>query len=83
MFVNSVLGIIFGPRRDEVTADWRKLHNKEFHNLYSSPTIIRMNKSRRIRLEVNVARVGEKWNAYRILVGKAEENRPLGRPRSR
>jgi hypothetical protein len=62
---------IFGPKRDDVTGDWRKLHKEELHNLYSSPNIIRMNKSRRMRWAEHVARMGETGNAYRILVGKA------------
>jgi hypothetical protein len=64
-----------------VTGGWRKLHNEELHNLYSSPSIIRMIKSRRMRRTGHVARMGKKRNAYRILVGKPEGNRPLGRPR--
>jgi hypothetical protein len=82
VFENRVLRRIFGPRRDEVMADWRKLHN-ELHNLYSSPNIIRMNKSRRMRWAGHVAQMGEMGNAYRILVGKPEGKRPLGRPRCR
>jgi hypothetical protein len=74
---------IFGPKRDEVTGEWRKLHNEELHNLYSSPNIIRMIKSRRMRWAGHVARMGEKRNAYRILVGKQEGKRHLGRPRRR
>jgi hypothetical protein len=67
-----------------VTGDWRKLHNQELHNLYSSPNIIRMITPRRMRWEGYVARVGEeKKNVYRILVGKSEGKRPLGRPRHR
>jgi hypothetical protein len=66
-----------------VTGDWRKLHNEELHNLYSSPNIIRTIKSRRMRWAGHVALMGEKRNAYRILVGKPEGKRPLGRPRSR
>jgi hypothetical protein len=62
---------------------WRKLHKEELHNLYSSPNVIRLIKSRRMRWAGHVARVGEKMNAYRILVGKTEEKRPLGRPRRR
>jgi hypothetical protein len=69
--------------RDEVTGGWRKLHNEELHNLYSSPNIIRMMKSRRMRWAVHVARTREKWNAYRILLGKPEGKIPLGRPRHR
>jgi hypothetical protein len=76
-FENRVLRRIFGPERDEVTGDWRKLHSEELHNLYSSPN--RMVKSRRMRWTGHVARMGEKRNAYRILVGK----RPLARPRRR
>jgi hypothetical protein len=66
-----------------VTGDWRKLHNEELHRLYSSPSIIRMIKSRRMIWAGHVARMGEKRNTYRILVGKPEGNRPLGRPRRR
>jgi hypothetical protein len=72
VFENRVLRRIFGPKRDEVTGDWRKLPNEELHNLYSSPNIIRMIKSKRMTWEGNVARMGEKRNAYRILVGKTE-----------
>jgi hypothetical protein len=82
MFENTVLRRIFGPKRDEVTGDWRKLHHEELHRLYSSPSIIRMIKSRRMRWAGHVARMGEKRNAYRIL-GKPEGKRPLGRPRCR
>jgi hypothetical protein len=79
-----VLRRIFGPRRDEVTTrDWRKLHNEELHNLYSSPNIIRMIKSKRIRWAGHVPRMRTKRNAYRILVGKPDGMRPLGRPRCR
>jgi hypothetical protein len=81
MFENRVLGRIFGPKRDEVTGGWRKLHNQERHNLYSSPSIIRMIKSRRMKSTGHVARMGEKRNAYRILVGKPKGKRPLGRPK--
>jgi hypothetical protein len=85
VFENRVLRRIFGPRRGEVTGDWRKLHNEELHTLYSSPNIIRMIKSRRIRWAGHVARMGETRNIYiyMILVGKPEGNRPLGRPRHR
>jgi hypothetical protein len=82
VFENRLLRRIFGPKRDEVTADLRKLHNEELHNLYSSPIIIRMIKSGRLKWAGHVARMGEK-NAYRILVGKPEGKRPLGRPRRR
>jgi hypothetical protein len=64
-----------------VTRNWRKLHNEELHNLYSSPSIIRIMKSRRRRWAGHVARMGEKRNAYRILVGKPQGERPLGRPK--
>jgi hypothetical protein len=81
VFVNRVLRRIFGPKRDGVTGGWRKLHNEEIHNLYSSPSIIRIIKSRRMRWAGHVARMGEKRNVYRLLVGKPEGKRPLGRPR--
>jgi hypothetical protein len=83
VFKNRVLRRIFGPKRDEVTGDWRKLNNEELHNLYSSPNIIRMIKSRRMRWAGHVAQMGETRNVYRILVGKLEKKRPLGRPRRR
>jgi hypothetical protein len=83
VFENRVLRRIFGPKREDVTGDWRKLHNEELHNLYSSPNIIRLIKSRRMRWTWHVARMGEPRNAYRILVGKPEIKRPLGRPRRR
>jgi hypothetical protein len=83
VFENRVLRRIFGPKRDEIMGDWRKLHNEELHNLYPSPNIIRMIMSRRMRGAGHVARRGEKRNAYRILVGKPEGKRPLGRPRRR
>jgi hypothetical protein len=81
--MNRVLRRIFGPRRDEVTGDWRKLHNEEHHNLYSSPNLIRMIKSRRMRWTGHVARMGATRIAYRILVRKPERKRPLGRRRRR
>jgi hypothetical protein len=74
---------LFGPKRDEVIGGWRKLHNDELHNLYSSPSIIIMIKSKRVRWTGHVARMGKNRNAYRILVGKPEGKRPLGRPRHR
>jgi hypothetical protein len=83
VFANRVLRRIFGPKRDEVTGEWRKLHNEELHILYSSPNIIRMMKSRRMRWGGHVARMGETGNAYRILVERPEGKRPLGRPRRR
>jgi hypothetical protein len=83
VFENRVLRKIFVWKRDEVTGGWRKLHNEELHNLYSSPSIIRMIKSRRMRWAGHVARMGPKRNAYRIFVQKREGKRPLGRPRRR
>jgi hypothetical protein len=79
VFENRVLRSIFGPRRDEVMGERRELHNEELRDLYSSPSIIRIIKPRRMRWAGHVARIGEKKNAYRLLVGK----RPLGRPRHR
>jgi hypothetical protein len=81
VFENRVLRRIFGPKRDEVTGEWRKLHNEELCDLYSSPSIIRIIKSRRMRWTGHVARIEEKKNAYRLLVGKPEGKRALGRPR--
>jgi hypothetical protein len=81
MFENRVLRRIFGPKRDEVTGEWRKLHNEKLRHLYSSPIIIRMIKSRRMRWAGHVARMGEKRNTYRLLMGEPEGKRPLGRPR--
>jgi hypothetical protein len=81
VFENRMLRRIFGPKRDEVTGDWRKLHNEELHNLYSSPSRIKTTKSWWMRWAGHVARIGEKRNAYRILVGKPEGKRPLGKPR--
>jgi hypothetical protein len=78
-----VLRRIFGSKRDGVTGGWRNLHNEELHNLYSSPSIIRIIKSRRMRWAGHVARMGEKGNVYRLLVGKPEGKRPLRRPRRR
>jgi hypothetical protein len=72
---------IFGPKRDGVMVGWRKLHNEELHNLYSSLRLIRIIKSRRMRWVGHVARMGEKRNVYRLLVGKPEGKKPLGRPR--
>jgi hypothetical protein len=72
VFENRVLRKIFGPKRDEVTGDWRKLHNEELRDLYSSPSIIRIIKSRRMRCADHVARMGEKRSAYRFFVEKPE-----------
>ncbi|KAJ4428825.1 hypothetical protein ANN_25818 [Periplaneta americana] len=83
VFENKVLRKIFGAKWDEVTGEWRKLHNTELHALYSSPDIIRNLKSRRLRWAGHVARMGESRNAYRVLVGRPEGKRPLGRPRRR
>jgi hypothetical protein len=83
VFGNRALSRIFGPKRDEVTGDWSKLLKEELHNLYYSPNIIKMIKSRRIRLAGHVARMEEKRNAYRILVGKPERKGPLRRPKLR
>ena len=81
MFENMVLRRIFVPRRDEVTGEWRRLHNEELNDLYSSPSIVRVIKSRRMRWVGHVARIGEDRAVYRVLVGKPEGRRPLGRPR--
>jgi hypothetical protein len=72
---------IFGPKRDRVTGGWRKLHNEELHNLYPSPSIIRIIKSKKMKWAIHVARMGEKRKVYRLLVGKPEGKRPLGRLR--
>jgi hypothetical protein len=80
--VSRVLRRIIGPKRDEVTGGWRKLNNEELHNLCSSPNIIRM-MNLRIRWAGHVARMGQKRNACRILVGKPEGRRPVRRPRHR
>jgi len=80
VFENRVLRRIFGPRRNEVTGEWRKLRLEEFNDLYSSPNIIRVIKSRRMRWGGLVARMGQRRGVYRILVGKREGKRPLGKP---
>jgi hypothetical protein len=83
VFKNRVLRRIFGPKRDEVTGGWRKLHNEELHVLYSSPSIVRVIKARRMRWAGHVACRREVRDAYTILVGRPEGRRPLGRPRRR
>jgi hypothetical protein len=80
---NRVLRRIFGPKRDAVTGVWRSLHNEELNDLYSSPSIIRVIKSRRMSWAGHVARMGEGRGAYRILEGRPGGRRPLGRPRRR
>jgi hypothetical protein len=82
-FENRVLRRIFGPKRDRGTGRWRKLHNEELHNLYCSPSIIKMIKSKRMQWVGHVARMGEKRNVYMLLVGNPEGKRSLGRPRHR
>ena len=83
MFENAVLRRIFEPKGDDVTREWRKLHDEELNDLYSSPSIVRVTKSRIMRLAGHVASMGERRGVYRILVGKPEGKRPLGRPRRR
>jgi hypothetical protein len=78
---NRVLRRIFGPKRDEVTGEWRQLHNEELNDMYSSPTIVGVIKSRRMRWTWHEARMGEGRGVYRVLVGKPEGKRPMGRPR--
>jgi hypothetical protein len=80
VFENRVLRRIFGPKRDEVTEEWRKLHNEEFRDLYSSPSIIRIFKSRRMRWAGHVARMGRRGT---LIGGKSRGKEPLGRPRGR
>jgi hypothetical protein len=80
---NTVLRKIFGPKRNGVTREWRKLHNEELNDLYSSPNIVRVMKSKRIRWGGHVARMGDRSGAYIVLMGKPEGKRLLGRPRRR
>ena len=74
---------IFGPGRDEVTGEWKRLHNEELNDLYSSPNIVRVIKSGRMKWAGHVVRMGEERGVYRVLLGKLEGRRPLGRPRRR
>ena len=83
VFENMVLRRIFGPRSDDVTGDWRRLHNEELNDLYSSPNIVQVIKSRRMRWAGHVARMCEKRGVYRVLVGKTEGKRPPWRPKGR
>ena len=83
VFENWGLRKIFGPKRDEVTGEWRKLHNEELNDLYCSPIIFWVIKSRRMRWTGHVARMGKRRYMYRVLVGKPEGKRPLERPRRR
>jgi len=83
VFENRVLKRVFGPKRGEVTGEWRKLNNEKLSDLYSLPNIVRVVKSRRIIWAGHVARMGQERGVYRVLVGKPEGKRPLGRPRRR
>jgi len=79
VFESKVLRRIFGSRRDEVTGEWRKLHNEELNDLYCSPNNVRVIKSRRMRWAGHVARMGKRRGVYRVLMGRSEGKRPLGR----
>jgi hypothetical protein len=81
VFENRVWRRIFGPKRDKVTGEWRKLHNEELNDLYFSPNIVWVTKSRRMRCAGHVAHMGERKGVYRVLVGRLEGKKPLGRPR--
>ena len=83
LFENRVLRRIFGRKRDEVTGEWRKLHNEELNDLYCSPNIVRVIKSRRMRWAGLVARMGERRGVYRVLLGKPKGKRTFGRPKRR
>ena len=83
MFENRVLRRVFGPKRDEVTGEWRKSHNEELRDLYSLPNNVRVVKSRRMGWTGHVARMGEGRGVHRVLVGKPEGKRPFGKPRRR
>ena len=78
---NRMLRKIFGPKRDEIKGNWREMHNEALHDLYCSPNIVRVIKSRRVRRLGNVARMGKPQCAYRVSMGKYEVNSPLGKPR--
>ena len=83
VFENRVLRRVFGPKRDEVTGEWKKLHNEELRDLYSLPNIVQVVKSRRMTWAGHVAHMGEERGVHRILVGKPEGKKPMGRPRHR
>jgi len=83
VFENRVLRRVFGPKRDEVTGEWRKLHNEKLSDFYSLPNVVRVVKSRRMRWVRHVARMGDGRGGHRFLVGKSEGKRPFGRPRRR
>jgi len=83
VFKNRVLRRIFVPKRDDVKGEWGKLHNEELNDLYCSPNLVRVIKSRRMRWVGHVVRMGERRGVHRVLVGKPEGKRPLWRPRRR
>ena len=83
VFENRVLRNVFGPKMDEVTGEWRELHNDDLNDLCCSLSVIRVIKSRRMKWAGHVARIGERKGVYRVLVGKPEGKRPLGRPKHR
>jgi len=83
VFENRVLRRVFGSKRDEVTGEWRKIHNEVLRDFYSLPNIVRVVKSRRMRWAGHVARIGEGRGVHRVLVGKHEGSRPMGRLRRR
>jgi len=83
VFENMVLRRVFGPKKDEVTGEWRKLHKEELNDLYTLPNIVRVVKSKRMRWAGHVARMGEDRGVHRLLVVKSEVKMPFGRPRRR